>query len=309
MSSERLLRTMILALIGLAIFALLRPYSPDPQEDARSRTTWFFINKTHQAPVHDLVILGDSRGLRGISPQEMNNALPDRHIFNFSFNAGGMNPEMYDAAEALLDPAAADPVILLAPTPLAFMPHKRANSQYHEYRNKPRDLVWLYRHVPRVADWFQPVAPSVPFRRLLGARPTLLLTQVHHGDGWIETDQTPYDDLRDLTVHRDRLVSKVNDPTLMQTFMERTAEWTRRGIKVACILPPAYAPREALEDSALGFDRQEFRRSFERAGGLWLEVSRDGLESYDGSHLVAASARKMSRELGAALARSLSASR
>ena len=59
MSSERLVSTFVLALVGLAIFGVLRPSSPDPLDDVRAHETWFFMNKTHQEPVHDLVIVGD----------------------------------------------------------------------------------------------------------------------------------------------------------------------------------------------------------------------------------------------------------
>ncbi len=67
------------------------------------------------------------------------------------------------------------------------------------------------------------------------------------------------------------------------------------------LLPPAYGPRVAFEDSILGFDPLAFRDSFKEAGGIWLENSNTDLTSYDGSHLVKESSISLSRETGKAI--------
>ena len=171
MGNERIVRTFALALLGLVAFAVWRPSSPDPIEDAQSRESWFFINKAHPVERFDGVIYGDSRSLRGISPGIIGQEVPGLDLYNFSWNAGGMNPEMYREIENLLDPDAPRPVIILAPTALSLQTAKVANDQFHQYQRKPMDQVELYRHLPRLADWFQPVSPSVYLRRILGIRP------------------------------------------------------------------------------------------------------------------------------------------
>lgn len=301
MTGERILRTLILTMIGLTVFSVLRPSSPDPQEDSRVSETWFFINKAHQSADFDVVIIGDSRGLRGISPSVIAASLPTMRIFNFSFNSGGMNREMCAEAEALLCPASAVPTIIFAPTALSFMPFKTANFQFHEYRDKARDEVWLNTKYLALAEWFQPVLPSVFLRKFFSIQPKTKLTQVFHADGWIETDQEPHDDLSDLSLHRERLQGQVADPELIRDFMDQTAAWVQRGIRVFTVFPPADPPRIALEDSLLGFDRAAFKESFIKAGGVWLESEERDYTTYDGSHLVAASAREFSRTLGEAL--------
>ncbi|MBU2502844.1 hypothetical protein KJ682_16060 [bacterium] len=302
MGNERIIRTFILAVIGLAAFALWRPNSPDPTEDVRSRETRFFITKAHQDRRFDAVIYGDSRGLRGLSPAVIGDQVPGLRIYNFSWNAGGMNRDMYAEAEKLLDPASQSPALILVPTALSFMSFKRSNSQFNEYRHKPWDQVMLYRHLPRVADWFQPVSPSVYPRKVLDIRPYRELVQVFHPDGWIETDQTPLDDLAEMTVHEERLEGNSVDPELIRDFMAQTADWTARGIRVFACFLPAHPPRVTLEDSILGFDKDAFRADFARSGGIWLDLPQTGFESYDGSHLTASSARRVSALLGEALA-------
>lgn len=302
MANERILRTFILAVIGLTAFAVWRPDSPDPQEDVRTRETCFFMAKAHQDRRFGAVIYGDSRGLRGLAPSVIEERLPGLRIFNFSWNAGGMNRRMYAETERLLDPDARPRAVILAPTALSFMAFKRANSQFLEFRHKPWDQVMLYRHLPQVANWFQPVSPSLYPRLILGAKPHLLLYQEFHGDGWIETDQTPFDDLNDLSRVAAQLQGNPVDLELIRDFMDQTSEWTGRGIRVFGLTVPAYPPRVALEESILGFDRTAFIASFRRAGGVWLDLPQSGFDSYDGSHLTAASARRFSDLLGQALA-------
>ena len=83
--------------------------------------------------------------------------------------------------------------------------------------------------------------------------------------------------------------------------MARTEDWTRRGIRVFGVMPPAYGPRVALEDSLLGFDGTAFAAAFAAAGGTWLDTGRENYETYDGSHLTAPSAREFSRILARSL--------
>ena len=302
MMGERILRTLVLTVAGLALFGMFRPGSPDPIEDSGSRKTGFFINKTHQGANYDAVVIGDSRALRAVSAKELGDGLGGMRIYNFSFHAGGMNREMFQEAEKLLDDKSQNPAVVFAPTAVSFLPFKARNAQFHEYRDKPRDQVWIYRYFPGLSHWFQPVAPSIFIQKIMQVQPPKLLEQDFHADGWIATDQAPWDDLTDLAVHRRPLAGRKADETIISGFMDQTREWTERGIKVFGFFPPAHEPRVAQEDSLLGFDREAFTRSFREAGGIWLDVARNGYESYDGSHLVDASALKLSRDLSREMA-------
>ena len=94
MSRERILTTLIAAATLLLLFGVVKPLSPDPVENSTTTKTWFFINKTHQAANYDLVVVGDSRALRGVAPSIMRETLSEMRIFNFAFHAGGLNPEI-----------------------------------------------------------------------------------------------------------------------------------------------------------------------------------------------------------------------
>lgn len=306
MFRERIIQVFILVTLGLALMGLLRPSSPDPTEDVQSAQESFFINKAHQTAQYDMVIVGDSRALRCLAPEIIEEQLSDTKIFNLAFHAGGMNLEMYGEAEKLLASDSTRKGIILAPTSLAFLPHKKSNSQFKEYRLKPRDQVWLNKNHPGWASFFQPASPSVYLRRWFDLKPKELLYQEFKPSGWIATTQVPRDDVTDFAFQREVLATFKIDPSLVEDLMIQTGKWTAQGIAVYCLFPPAYAPRVAFEDSILGFDQQAFRRSFEDAGGIWLDIEGSEYVTYDGSHLEKESSIRLSEATGLALAKSIS---
>lgn len=303
MHRDRTLIAFALALLGLAVYPFVRPSSPDPVDNVRAMETRFYIDKTHQKARYDGVIVGDSRALRGLSPGEISNALGGSRIYNFAFSACGLDGDIFAEAEALLDPGSRQPFVILAPSALSFQPWKRANAQFREYKAKPRDQVWLYQELPELAMWLQPHPPSIYLRRLFHIMPAELLEQEFHADGWIATNQTPFDDLRDIDLHRRRMEGHTIDPAMINELMQQTREWTDRGIRVFAFYHPAQPERTAMEDSMLGFDRAAFGASFAAMGGAWLEVSEAELQTYDGSHLISDSAVALSRELGETIKR------
>jgi hypothetical protein len=287
----------MLALVGLVAYGAVRPTSPDPLDDVRARETGFYINKANQPLKFDGIVVGDSRALRGVSTDAMRSDLGNIRVFNFAINSCGLGREIYVEAEELLDPTSPNQFIILAPTSLTFQPWKRENAMFHEYRQKARDQVWTYQHMPFLAQFMQPVSPSVYLRKAFHIVPDKRLEQEFHADGWIATRQIPVDDLSDLSILHKSLAGNVIDPLLVKEFMAQTREWTARDIRVFAFYPPAHPERTALEDSVLGFNRQEFSEEFTLAGGKWIEIDGTGLQTYDGSHLNADSATRMSRIL------------
>jgi hypothetical protein len=51
----------------------------------------FWSNKANADAIYDIILMGDSRIYRGLSPEEMATILEDYRILNFGFSAGGLN--------------------------------------------------------------------------------------------------------------------------------------------------------------------------------------------------------------------------
>lgn len=54
---------------------------------------WFWINKTYPYKKFDIVIYGDSRVYRGISPEKFSEVFPSADIINLGYSSGGINKQ------------------------------------------------------------------------------------------------------------------------------------------------------------------------------------------------------------------------
>jgi hypothetical protein len=293
--------------VGIVLFGIFRPASPDPLDEVRARENWFYLYKTHHVGKYELVVVGDSRALRGIAPAEMATELPGMRVFNMAYNAGGFNPEMYAAAERRLVADGSQRAVLLAITPLALVTKKLSNSQYHEFLKKPWDERLFYLHALPVAEFLAPSPPSLLPRWILGIEPSYVSEETHHADGWIETTQHPPKPL-DAYRTRQRLTSDSISPEVITMLLDQTRRWTIDGIRVFALQVPTCEDRIRMESEILGFDEESLRRDFERVGGIWLDSPLTNPVFYDCSHLERESAIEYSRALGRSIQETLNAS-
>jgi hypothetical protein len=302
MHKERLILTAIIAALGLMFFGVFRPTSVDPLNDLRVRETWFYINKVHSPVKHDLVIIGDSRALRGVVPSVLGDKLGNIDVLNFAFNAGGLSDDMFKAAEAKLDPESENKSILLAVTPLVFQALKSDNAQYNEYLNKPIDEVFVYTKFTDFARFFQPVSVSVLLKRWFSIVPSILLYPKYNADGWIETTQKPLSTNPRIDLMKKRLIGTIAEPDIIDELMEQIKDWVGSGITVYGFRVPEFAEITSIENNILQFSQISFADNFKKAGGLWIEIPKQEYLFYDGSHLDGKSARKMTASLAEQIA-------
>lgn len=278
------------------------PESPDPLERDRTDEARFYMVKTMGRQRCDVVVLGDSRSLRDVAPQELSASLPGTRILNFAYNAGGLNPEMYAAATARLAADARAPMVLIGVTPLSLMRVKAGNAQYHEVLHKPRDERWMLLHFPELTRWLQSVQPAELVRPLLGFAPHSYYHQEFHDDGWIGSLKEPEVPDEALVVYTAQMTGQALEATLVEALLSQTRAWTTAGVRVVAFRPPTTDVLEALENRLLDFDESELAAQFTAAGGVWLDFPNDPYRTYDGSHMKRESAIAFSRDLGAALA-------
>jgi hypothetical protein len=59
----------------------------------------YWVVKTHIQKNYDIILLGDSRVYRGISPSTMEQSMQGVRILNFGYSGGGLNQYMYEEAD------------------------------------------------------------------------------------------------------------------------------------------------------------------------------------------------------------------
>lgn len=300
MRIERTVTALLIAAPLVLLGGRVLPVAPNPLDRDRTDEARFYMVKTHGRQQADVVVIGDSRALRGVSPAEVASAQPGSRVFNFAFNAGGLNAEMYAAATARLDPQSRRPLVVIAATPLALMTAKARNGQYHELLHKPRDERWLLLHAPGLLRWFQPTRPSELLRPLIGIQPHSRYFQEFHDDGWIASCREPQDPAYALRLYAAELAGQSTDPELVRELLDQIRAWRRAGVRVVGFRPPTTDATEVIENRELGFDEAALAAQFTAAGGVWLDFP-NTYASYDGSHLRGDAAVAFSRDLAAAL--------
>jgi hypothetical protein len=301
MLRNRTFSTFLIVLPIMVLVGFLKPLPIDQLQRNRNIENRFWMAKTHYRPAYDVVMMGDSRMYRGLSPWVMSCVLPGWRILNFGYSYGGLNSVMFRAAEAKLDPASKKKTIILGVTPLSLTPSALKNEHYNE--TKYNDYIFTSIFPPQLEDFFAPILVSYLFREK--KLPDRLYRQVFHGDGWVASWTVPEDTQEALVSYREVFKNNRVSLDIVRGVMEQTSDWVSRDIMVYAFCPPTSPAMKTIEDAMSGFDEASFIRQFEKAGGKWLAVPDKPYHSYDGSHLDKDSAVKLSAYLADSIRRNV----
>ena len=294
-------RTLFLGGAFVLLLGIVRPVSLDPRLESGPEEDRFYIRKAHVVEPCEIVFLGDSRVLRGVSPSAVAQVAVGARISNFAWNSGSLNPEMYREVERRLESASPARAVVCGVTAMALLAWKATNEQYRENLEKPKDEVFAKLRFTPALRFFRPLTPTTVVSSLLGWPPDWTYEQEFYDDGWIASDRVPRDISVAPTLYAETLAGHQVSHEFVEGFLAQTREWTSRGIHVFAFSPPRHAGTREVEVRLTGFDEADLARRFEQAGGTWIDFDDEAYETYDGSHLTRESAIAFSRDLGAAL--------
>jgi hypothetical protein len=257
-----------------------------------------FSLKTH-ATGFDIVVPGDSRVYRGVSPSAMRRVLPSARILNLGYSSGGLADPLLARAEDAL--AADSPVraILVGITPFSLTEEAAENAHIRQYLQSSQSNERL-RQAMAVMGAFDPLIDA-PVPGLQGSQGE----QRFYQDGWVASHASFVDHQEGLKLYREHYARVQVSSEVLQRFTAQVAKWCSGGIRVYGFRPPTCAAMVALEDEASGFDEAAVRAAFTAAGGSWIELPAGDYVCYDGSHLDAKSAAELSLALARAIAADL----
>jgi hypothetical protein len=295
-------RTTKTVLASVIVLVLLAGARSDAVMKRRLPDT-FWAQKLLWGPEFDVVVGGDSRVYRGVSPGAMQEFLPRRRIANFGFSSCGFTSSYLDAVESLLDPQSREETIVLGVTAHTLTPEAAKDNHFLRLARKKRfellQMAWL----GQVAWFFSPYGAE-ELADLFGEE-TAGYSSVWHADGWVASRKTPEDPteaVRAYRRHAKRLKSRARvSDRIVKRFLQRVARWRDQGVRVYGFRPPIVPELAEVERRDMGFDETAFVRQFESAGGVWLAFQAGRYHSYDGSHLRDDAAVTFSKDLAAAL--------
>lgn len=257
----------------------------------------FWQNKVFADPVYDIVMMGDSRVNNGLAPEEMTTILEDYRILNFGFFRGGLNPEMYHAAEEKLNPSGYR-TIILGITPQSLTPEGLANEHYQSFRSD-WDIFTTPAEYPNIT---QPITRVEIRFWLTKEYPVPFFYQDPRTDGWIASYLEPpfyqgwIDAFKEIFID-----NRVTDENV-NAMITQVGTWHDDDICVYAFRFPAIDEIMQIEDELSGFDEVEVRQRLEANGAIWIDVDPQAYETYDGSHLHMDSARELSRDVATVIA-------
>jgi hypothetical protein len=297
-------QTLLWAALFCGLFLGLRSY-PVPVQGLDSEKL-FWSHKRQWPADYTMVLAGDSRVYRGVSPAAMARVLPGMRIANYGFSSVALVPAYLDTAVAKLDPAARERVLVIGVTPFALTPRATGENGFSRVEPVPALELRVLWSLRTYLDACSPVLPK-RFRPIFedAADPTGHGFTLAHEDGWIASDWEPRNPDYALTSYRLNLAGNPVSAAQVADLLAWIRGITRFGVKVLGFRPPTTRAMVALEDALGEFNAPAFTAAFAAAGGTWLEMPADAYQTYDGSHLTAAAAEQFSADLAGRIAREL----
>lgn len=267
---------------------------------------WYWRMKVEWHHAAEIVLIGDSRVYRGLDPATFT-ARTGRSAVNFGFSSAGYSPAYLDAVERVIDPGAPAPAIVIGLTPWSLTPLATRQNGFTQAVAEARTSrlpAALQQHLDRFNHLFRPLElerlwQGAAARQLAGQRATdSNYIQDFRPNGWVASDYRQPEPSRGLTVAQgDHAGGNRVSQAQLVGLCDRVRQWQARGWTVLAFRPPTPPEVAALTDELSGFDEAFVAQQLSAAGAIWLPVDGAGYESYDGSHLTAASAQALSRQI------------
>ncbi len=262
----------------------------------------FWVRKASVRGELEVVLAGDSRVFRGLSPSAMKGTLAGRSVANLGFSGACLCGRYLSYVEAALDPRARTPLIVLGITPHSLTAHAAKDNGYVAEARRSRSEALERAYLTPAMDFFEPVTMKAVSNAWTGAgRPPTRYVQRFADDGWVASDLEPPEPDGALREYEAVLGASPVDRGLVAALVATTARWAQRGVRVVGFRPPVSARMRELEDRLGAFDEPELQRRFVGAGGEYLVFDDAAYPTYDGSHVGAAVALALSRDLAARL--------
>jgi len=284
--------TLIIATILVVILSFLLP-----TQQQKQLAEIFWTEKTFAPAKYDLILIGDSRTYRGVSPDEMEKKLTGMKILNFAYSNGGLNPVMFKAAEEKLSKNDSPKVIVLGITANCITGYTQNNEQFTIEKSRPREEIIERRYLNPLLYRFAPTTIDLVKDQITNKETQSYYSSVYKDNGWVESDKFPTDTTEAIESYtKDFSTFKVEEQYI-EVVMNQVKKWSEKGILVVGFRPPVSQPMRELEDSMGLYNETEIAARFEAACGHWIDLNMSEYKTYDGSHLQKESALKLSSDL------------
>lgn len=253
--------------------------------------------KTRNTQCYDIVFGGDSRVFRGISPAHFAAELEGTRAYNYAYWANGYGEDYLKGIEGRIDTTSPMQMIVLGITPHSLTGKTARSPHYHFEINRARKSVVQTVYLSWLEEYFAPYGIIELSDKLLGKSKAQNIRIVYHDNGWVETWWVQPDTMNAAKSYRTLFEGDPVSEEVIEGLMKYVEMWSSSGIHVVGFRPPATVTIRQFEEELGGFSESVVRDRFMEAGGLWIDVSPEDYQTYDGSHLEHYSAMQFSADL------------
>ncbi|MFP6582160.1 MAG: hypothetical protein VCD00_06335 [Candidatus Hydrogenedentota bacterium] len=297
---DRSAQTLVLACVFIAILGTLRRNDTSGMEPEA-----FWAMKSEWNNEADVILLGDSRTLVGVSPDAMEPSFPDQRILNYAFHAVGYTESYFQEVDSLLKESSTHPAIVLGISPLTLTKSSARDNGFLNYI-VDGNTAKLGSRFATMRQFFAPITTRELINTLGSEGKAFHEYRRYHQSGWLEAYDAPEDPGESMATYSVMFRPEKRGPShedVVDLVINATNEWTNRGIRVYAFRPPTCEAMIALEEEQSQWDLPGFVEGFEAAGGIWLTFDEDRYHSYDNSHLDREPATRFSEDLATLIAK------
>ena len=178
----------------------------------------FWSRKTYAQADYDVVILGDSRTYRGLSPAIIESHFPGLKVLNFAYSNGGLNPTMFAAGEYKLARNEKPKIILLGVSANTVTGYSAPNTQYLQEISRPREELIERLYLNPVQYWFSATSPEKLKEHFSVKKETAYYKHKYFMNGYVESDKFPIDTLEAIPSYTKDFTHYKVEPEYLETL-------------------------------------------------------------------------------------------
>jgi len=293
MLKRRILYVFLMAALLAVPFYYLRD-EMDTEEIKKHR---HWIAKTRSTETYPIVFGGDSRVFRGLSPDHFSAEFDGIKSLNYAYWANGYGKNYLQGIEEKVDSSSEFRMIVLGLTPHS-LTRKTARSEHYQWEKKrSREHVLQSLYLSKLQEIFAPYQAIDLTERISGKSKPNNYRITYHSNGWVESYWIKPDTSHSARFYKDLFTDDLVSQDVIDGLLEFVSRWRSEGIHVFAYRPPTSHTIRGYEHERGGFVESDFVKQFTDAGGIWIPVSPDDYQTFDGSHLEHQSAIRLSQDL------------
>lgn len=275
------------SVIAVVCFAAARPTNT-----SFSNPAWYWQAKVEWKKCANIVLAGNSRTYRGLSPVEFEKVLGGTAV-NAGFSNGTYSEDYCDYLITLFDDDESTPNILVAGiTHNAITDINRRNNGFADALKKSKETL-----LP--AKWQQKI------ERYTDAFSSLIMPRYRDKDhyiqefftnGWVSSDYQTRNISHGLSTYKTDFENGryLCSEQELEKSMLSLKRLSGSGVDVYCVWLPTSPQMSKLENEMSGIHRDSIESAFNKQGLNWISFPDQDYTSYDGSHLESDSASRFS---------------